>query len=161
MTKRRIKDRAAFLQCEGDVWAELNAAVADIPPDMMLQPGVAGHWSLKDVLAHLAAWMEETLRVLPRLVEGEEVELGYTIESFNARHYEADRDRPLSAVQARLERVRRELLALLETVPEELLLRHRRINEWAVYSTYGHYEEHLPDILRFKQGLEERDYEER
>ena len=48
MTKARLLDllRAAR--------AEWDALLAQIPPDKMTQPGVGGHWSVKDNIAHMA-----------------------------------------------------------------------------------------------------------
>ncbi|HEX5692552.1 MAG TPA: maleylpyruvate isomerase N-terminal domain-containing protein, partial [Roseiflexaceae bacterium] len=44
--------------------AEWDALVAQVPRDRMTIPGVAGHWSVKDVIAHLTyyeRWLADRL----------------------------------------------------------------------------------------------------
>ncbi len=38
-----------------------EAFLAQIGPDRMDQPGVAGHWSVKDIVAHVADWRKRTV----------------------------------------------------------------------------------------------------
>ena len=36
----------------------------------MVEPGVVGNWSVKDVLAHVTTWEEEAQKYLPAILEG-------------------------------------------------------------------------------------------
>ena len=36
----------------------------------MMEPGVTGDWSVKDVLAHVTIWEAEALKYLPLIAEG-------------------------------------------------------------------------------------------
>ena len=146
MARRRPKTKAEFFERELAAWEELHALVVDLPDEAWTQPAAAGHWSLKDVWAHLADWMKETRRVMPALVSGEKVSAN--IQSFNREHYERNRRLPLDAARRRVQRERKQLMSLLKTMPEEHLIGNPRIYTWASYATYNHYAEHIPDILR-------------
>ena len=37
-------------------WDEAEAVLARIPEDRMLEPGVTGEWSVRDLLAHIAGY---------------------------------------------------------------------------------------------------------
>ena len=39
-------------------------AIENLPDDLLDQPGVVGHWSIKDIMAHLLMWEAETIRLL-------------------------------------------------------------------------------------------------
>ncbi len=45
-------------------WAALGESYAGLTEAEMTTPGVAGDWSVKDMLAHVATWEEEALKYL-------------------------------------------------------------------------------------------------
>ena len=53
----RRADLLAQLRSENEGWEGL---LAEIGEDRMDEPGVAGAWSIKDIVAHLAAWRRRT-----------------------------------------------------------------------------------------------------
>ena len=55
MTKREL---LAGLQEENQQW---EALLTQIGESRMEQPGVAGHWTIKDIVAHLTGWRRRTL----------------------------------------------------------------------------------------------------
>ncbi len=147
--------RAEFVAHEKKVWTELTATWKGLPDKALTRPGACGpEWSIKDVINHLAAWQEAALRVTHDLLEGRWGRLGSNTDKFNALHQAEDQARSLAATQRRLSQARRELLALLETVPEKRLLDlNDRIGWWVKYSTYGHYSEHIWELTEFRQRL--------
>lgn len=109
-------------------------------------------WSVKDVMNHIAAWLEAALRVIPELRQGRKATAGHGTDRFNAIQHAADKDRPLAASKRRLNRARRAALALLATLPEAQLLDvNGRIGWWVKYSTYGHYSEHIYELTQFRE----------
>lgn len=50
---------------------EWEALLADVDPDAMNDPGVAGDWSFRDVTAHLLAWRDGGIRLLEAEARGE------------------------------------------------------------------------------------------
>ena len=56
------------LQEENRQW---EAMLARIDPQRMEQPGVAGYWSVKDIVAHLTGWRKRTVARLQAAQRGE------------------------------------------------------------------------------------------
>jgi hypothetical protein len=153
----RPATRAEFFDWEKKAWSQLIAAWRGLPEEALALPGACGpEWSIKDVMNHIAAWQEAALRAVRDLLEGRWARLGPNTDRFNAQQYALDRERPLADTRQRLSRSRRALLALLATTPEEGLLNifgRQQIGWWAKYATYGHYREHIPNLIAFRKHL--------
>ncbi len=155
--KPRPKTRAELLAREKEVWGELAATWCKLPDAALTQPGACGPgWSVKDVINHVAAWQEAALRVIPPLLAGQRATLGASTGRFNAEQQAADRGRTLLASKRRLNKARRDLLALLDQVPDPLLLdQSTRVNWWVRYTLHAHYGEHIWELEQFrKKALE-------
>jgi hypothetical protein len=103
--------------------------------------------TLRDVLAHLAAW-EETVprRVEHALATGEELEEyeDDRIDAFNARVADETRDTPIDDLKLRLARSHAAIVALLRSFEgREMPELARKIVEW---NTTGHYPDHWADM---------------
>ncbi len=104
---------------------ELLAAAALIPPEERTSRPVCGHWTLKDVLGHVADWEwvgEEGLRHVAagRPPGVEHIE---DIDAWNQAHAEARRDQPWEEVWADLHAAREALLEALEGMSQADLAR--------------------------------------
>jgi hypothetical protein len=142
-----------LLTREREVWSELTSTWRGLPLEALLRPGACGPtWSVKDVMAHLSAWMEAALRVLPELAAGRQATAGHGTDRFNAIHYERNRHLSLGTVRRRLNANRRALLAMIQSLPPEQVLDVRgRIGSWVKYSTYAHYGEHIRSLSEFRE----------
>ena len=137
-------------------WNELRESYAGLPDAMLLEPGIAGDWSLKDVLAHVHTWEEEALEHLPVIVRGgTPARYAATggIDAFNARMAERNRDLPLAEVRRRLDESHRRLVELVRTVPEDQLAGDTRFRRRLRLDTYGHYRLHADAIRRWRAGM--------
>ena len=63
----RRADLLAELNSEYEAWEGLLAQIGE---DRMEEPGVAGSWSIKDVIAHLTAWRRRTVGRLESVARG-------------------------------------------------------------------------------------------
>ena len=153
--RSRPKTRAEFLAREKEVWDELTATWRNLPDEALTQPGACGPgWSVKDVMNHIAAWLEAATCVIPELRQGRRATAGHGTDKFNAIHHAEDKDRSLAASKRRLNRARRELLALIAAIPDAQLLDvNGRIGWWVKYSAYGHYGEHIYELTEFRKSL--------
>ncbi len=52
--------KAQVLEKLDQTWAEFQGSFAGLSESQMAQPGVTGEWSVKDILAHVTAWEEES-----------------------------------------------------------------------------------------------------
>jgi mycothiol maleylpyruvate isomerase-like protein len=127
---------------QGDaLWDRLWPAISEGDGTALLAPGVAGDWSARDVLMHLARWHEHGVeRLEAHLADLDAISRdGY--EAWNIRWHAEDQDIPPSDARQRCEQSRtaiRSLLASLEDSQWDEVVRGvvaGVVNE--------HYQEHL------------------
>jgi uncharacterized protein (TIGR03083 family) len=139
----------------------LDAALARVADDRWTTPELAGQWSIKDLLAHLGWWEEWIVGVYATLLRGEAPYARpldkKAVDDLNAQALAKSHDRPLAEVRRREEEAYRNLLSAVEKAPEADLfapgrfawLQGETLAEWIVNNAYGHYDEHLVDVLRW------------
>jgi hypothetical protein len=132
----------------------LQASYAGLSASELLEPGVTGDWSVRDILAHVTTWEEEALRFLPLIVAGgtpPRYSVTYGgIDAFNARMTAAKRDLSLSAVLRLMDDTHRRLIALIEAAPEDQLTGQTRFRRRLRLDTYGHYPKHAEAIRQWR-----------
>ena len=76
-------------------WRELHHAFQGLSHDALLEPGVVGPWSIRDVLVHVATWEEEAMKALPVILDSGPLPRYSTfyggIDAFNAQAQECGR----------------------------------------------------------------------
>lgn len=135
-------------------WTTLGDSYAGLTEAEMTTPGVAGDWSVKDMLAHVATWEEEALKYLPLVLVGGRPPRYASyggIDAFNARMTEAKRGMSLAEVQRHLEATHRQLIAYLRRVPEEQFATETRFRHRLRLDTYSHYPLHANMIRAWRQ----------
>jgi hypothetical protein len=101
-----------------------------------------GYARPQDLLAHLGAWMEETLRVMPYLRRDEKPPRSYKNDAdFNARAVQRFADQSRIDVEAWYEQQRVALRHLIARLSDEDL-NQRRVYRWLVGTVVGHYDDH-------------------
>lgn len=121
----------------------------------MLEPGLPGGWSVKDVIAHVNWYEREMLGVLEQraLIGSELWEL--PADERNVPIYKDGKDLPLDAVLAESSQLFERLWALVSGLADEDLVDSSRFDQmpedwepWKVLAsnTYEHYQQHIPDI---------------
>src|SRR5687767_2357979 len=63
--------RQQLLKRLDKAWCEFKESYAGLPEADLLQPGVTGAWSMRDIIAHVTTWEEEALKHLPLVLSGE------------------------------------------------------------------------------------------
>jgi hypothetical protein len=146
----RESPRAAKLLTTLDAaWAAFEASYADLPDARLLEPGVVGEWSVKDVLAHVNTWEEEALVHLPVIAAGGTPPRYVThggIDAFNARMSARKADLALSDVRRMLDETHRRVVDLVRRASEEQLAGGTRFRRRLRLDTYGHYRLHTQAI---------------
>lgn len=134
-------------------WQAFLAAFESLPDSVLLEPGVVGEWSVRDVLAHITTWEEEVLKALPAILRGELLpqyaQYG-GIDAFNAREQERKRHLSLSQVRRELATTHQRLLSFLSDVPEKAYAGSRFLRRLRL-DTYDHYREHAAQILAWRR----------
>ena len=97
-------------------WSDI---VAQMDDDMMLKSGVEGHWSVKDILAHVVWYEREIVGVLrERSLVGSDL-WALPLDERNAAVYEETKSMTLEEVRAESAGVFPQLLEQLEALPED------------------------------------------
>jgi hypothetical protein len=146
------------LQTKRIAWDNL---LAQVDAQHMLQPGAAGIYSVKDVIAHIAVYEEWVATILEKALRDEhETPPASTaqskeqdVDAENAQFYAEYRDRSLSEIQQFSQQAYQHLLTVISTLTND------QINavltpEWTTSPTwkfiagdsYDHYEDHIPSL---------------
>ncbi len=137
-------------------WEAFNESYAGLSDDEMVQPGVTGDWSIKDIQAHVSWWEEEALKHLPNILQGKRpprysVVYG-GIDAFNAQMTELKRNLSLSEVQRQLDETHSRLIEYLQGAPEEQFTADTRFRRRLRLDTYGHYPIHTRAIRAWREA---------
>lgn len=136
-------------------WQAFKASYAGLSEVELLEPGVTGSWSVRDIVAHVTTWEEEALAYLPLILEGGRPPRYSTryggIDQFNALMTERKKDLPLAEVLRQLDDVHRRVVELVRRVPEEHVTRESRFRHRLRMDTYHHYPQHAGAIRRWRK----------
>jgi len=147
-------NRAALLKRLDHAWTDFQDAYAGLPERELLQPGVTGAWSIRDIIAHVTWWEAEALTHLLDILAGRRpprysVKYG-GIDAFNALMTERKRHLSLGAVLEEQADTHRRLVALIESTPAEQIEGETRWRHRLRLDTYGHYPKHAAAIRRWR-----------
>jgi hypothetical protein len=148
-------DRRQLLQRLEKAWLEFKESYAGLPDSQILEPGVQGKWSVRDILAHVTTWEEEALTHLPLILKGgrpPRYSIKYGgIDAFNALMTERKRDLPLSEVRRQLDEVHSRLIDYVSGAPEEVFTQETRFRRRLRLDAYGHYPKHARAIRAWRE----------
>jgi len=138
-------------------WTSFHKSYAGLTDEQLMQPGVTGDWSVKDILAHVSWWEEEALKHLPHILQGQRpprysVVYG-GIDAFNALMREKMRLFSLSEVVDQMDATHSRLVEYLQSVPEEQFTNETRFRRRLRLDTYSHYPIHTRGIHEWREQL--------
>ena len=122
----------------------LQAELNDLTSDAMVETGIVGEWSIKDVLGHLFEWQQMTITWYRAGKRGEtpitpsEKYTWREIPALNQAIYEKHRDCPADEIQAEFAASHQEALDLIGTMSEDELFTPK-IYAWTKSTTLGSY----------------------
>lgn len=145
--------RTAIRRMERTRFATL-AYLSRLPEEAVRRPRTQGDWSIKDILAHVAAWEEEGVKRLDLISSGHADRVHFyddmaEADRFNARVVRAGRRLSLKAMLRRLASVRRRLVQSLRRLPGHARRdpSHRYpVDVWLPEFAWTHEQGHLADI---------------
>ena len=126
-------------------WAGLMDAIKGIPEARLSQPGAAGDWSVKDVLAHVAYWEGRAIGLIEREMSDEPApSSGLDVETINQNVYGERSDWTAAQVLDELYGTHDRFMAALRMFPD--------IDADIIEGdTFEHYDEHAADISRWRE----------
>ncbi len=154
------------LQEEYQQW---EALLDQIGPARMDQPGVTGHWSIKDIVAHLTGYRRRTVARLQAAQRGEPdppppwpAHL-QPDDEINAWIYESNHGRSVREVLDESHQVFQQLLAAIEGLPDEVLMDPQHYLPWlegnpfSPAGIFAHFhDEHEPDMRAWLARVEKQ-----
>ena len=148
-------DRRRLLKRLDEARLTFKASYAGLSEAQLLEPGVTGAWSVRDIIAHVTTWEEEALKHLPSILEGERpprYSITYGgIDAFNALMTKRKESLSLSEVLRQLDDAHRRIVEVIERAPEDQLIRETRFRRRLRLDTYGHYRKHAAAIRRWRE----------
>jgi hypothetical protein len=147
-------DRQQLLNRLEKAWTELKESYAGLSDAQLMEPGVMGDWSVKDILAHVTTWEEESLKYLPLISTGgtppQYIQYG-GIDAFNAQMAEQKQNLALSEVLSQLDETHRRLIDYIQSVGEEHFIQETRFRHRLRLDSYSHYPLHARAIRQWRE----------
>jgi len=155
-----------WLQEEYQQW---EAFLDQIGPARMDQSGVTGHWSIKDIVAHLTGWQPRLIARLQAAQRSEpEPPLPWpahlqTDDEINAWIYAANQGRSVREVLDESHQVFQQLLTAIEGLPDDILIEPAyhivRLNgqRFSASEFFDHFhDDHEPDMRAWLARVEKQ-----
>lgn len=136
-------------------------AIAGLTDEQRRTPGACGIWSVKDVLAHLAAWQSELVTAINQVENGQRptiIDID-DIHEWNAEQYHNNASRLFPQIEMDFIGVHRILLKRIKELDEKTLFDRWQFDwmEGEPFSyliqetTSWHEQEHIEDILKWRE----------
>ena len=138
--------------------ATWEVLIEQIEQERFTQPGVAGSWSVKDIIAHIT-WHEREMvgLVKAHALVGSEL-WNLPTDERNAAIYDEISEQPLEQVLEESTQVSQQLIDMLPSLTDQDLTNPESFpgmppdwQPWMIIAqnTYEHYQDHIPDIERW------------
>jgi hypothetical protein len=146
---------AQLLERIGSAWTAFKASYAGLSDAELLEPGVTGAWSVRDILAHVTTWEEEALTHLPSILEGRRPPRYSTtyggIDAFNARMTKEKASLSLADVLRQLDETHQRIIEVVQRAGETPVTRETPFRRRLRLDTYSHYPKHAAAIQRWRE----------
>lgn len=139
------------------------AAIEGVPPETVANEHVSDEWTIKDMLGHIAMWMNVANKFIADYkLTGVPESLGLkddtAVEAYNARGWEARRELSLSQVRNEFDAAYRELIAQVETLGDIELNaplpapwgRGDTLERLIAINSYTHNPEHTEQVIKWR-----------
>lgn len=140
-------------------------SIDGLSDEAMQLPGVAGQWSVKDIIAHISRWEAELVKLMWQVAQGTAPRTAFftqtSVDETNAAWQKTAQDRPLDQVLADYAAVRKQTIRRIDDFTDEDLNNPRRYNwqrqtplwEWIANDSFAHEVEHMQDIKLWRSNM--------
>jgi len=146
-------------------WEALQSALDGLDERQLIAAPVAGAWTVKDLLAHLAVWESRLVTDLHKVERGVAPTWNLTsaqVDQLNAQFYREQKSRPLERVLEDLSGVHLALLNRLDNLPADALTDPKRFRitdgrplaEIIAADSAEHFQEHTAEILAWRRRMD-------
>ena len=143
------------LEQAGSQWEDV---LAQMNEQQMLQRGIVGSWSVKDLIAHISWYEQEMVSVIHQHVFTGSDWWVLSTDERNELIYQQNCQRPLQEIVQEGQRSYRDLLQAVQSLSDEDLNDASHFQDmpedwipWQIFAgnSYEHYQDHLPDLSIF------------
>ena len=145
-----MASRSELLREENEAWRSLTRRLARLSDEDWLRPGVNGDWTIKDLVAHIAAWHAEAECILEGINETGEIGTWMATDEFNALAYQRCKDMTLADVRSMAASARHRYREEAAKLPDEV---NDEVARVVSGSGHVHYGEHDSDIDAFLEAI--------
>jgi hypothetical protein len=136
-------------------WADFKESYTGLTEAQMLEPGITGDWSVRDLVAHVSWWEEEALMHLPHILSGKRSRrysvLYGGIDAFNALMRDQKSSLSLVEVLKEAAETHQRLVEYINGIPEEQIGLEERFRRRLRLDTYSHYPMHARAIRAWRE----------
>lgn len=141
---------------------QLDAALSRVDNERMPLVILHGEWSVKDLIGHLGFWEARVVSLFTTLRMGRKPLPSPELDALNAKVLTDSRKLSVAEIRRQETKAYQDVLALIEKATHEELFdgayfswtEGRPFCEFIADNTYGHYEEHLPEVLAWLKRME-------
>lgn len=151
---------AQVLERLDKAWKDFEASYAGLTEEQLMAPNVTGKWSVRDIIAHVTWWEEESLKHMPVIREGGRPER-YSdkfggIDDFNAIMTVKRSHLTLAEVLQQHDDVHARLVTYITEAPEDLYAGDSKFRRRLRLDTYGHYPVHTNAIRSWRETNDQK-----
>jgi uncharacterized protein (TIGR03083 family) len=137
-------------------WRSFQEAYAGLDDETLLTPGVTGDWSIRDLIAHVTWWDEESIKHLPVVLAGQRLarysDVYGGIDAFNALMTRQKAGLSLDEVRATFVETHARLVHYLLGLDPLEWVGNPRFRHRLKMDTWSHYPIHEADIRRWREA---------
>jgi len=148
-------DKTTLIQTLRNEHEQWQTLLAQISEERMVQPGVAGEWSVKDIIAHVMWYERETVGILQQRAFVGSPLWNVSLEERNAAMVAESRTYSLKEIQTQAQQVFEQLIQAIQELSEADLNDASSLRDippnwlpWQVIASnsYEHYHQHTPSL---------------
>jgi hypothetical protein len=143
-----MMDKQEMLQKLAAEWDALLEIVGRVPQGAMEAAGVAGEWSVKDLLGHTTAWEEEAIKAFGAGRSGLDLDSYGDTDEWNDRDVIRRRSHSVHATLVELGAVHQRFVSWVEGLPDEAF-HDDKLATMLDDESAEHYRDHGDDIERW------------
>ena len=141
-------DKQQMLEKLAREWDALLETLGRVPEGALEAAGVAGEWSVKDVLGHITTWEEETIKAAEAGRSGLDLPSYGDTDEWNEGDVIKRRSRPTHATLVEMGAVHQRFMSWLEGLPDDAFS-DEGLATTVDDESAEHYRDHRGDIERW------------
>ena len=130
-------------------WRAWVDAVDGIPGERLAEPMV-GHWSIKDLMGHIAFWEDWVVADCQRILAGEP-DSGENLDPINQGQVASSKDASVAEQKRYRDEAHARLTAFLGTIADDEP-KFPALAATLAGETYGHYDEHTAQVRSWRDA---------